>query len=88
MSIMMTAIGLAVALRLLPDAADLVFECGAIEQRRQAIVRRDFGELAMLEERRAIRVLQRIRAGKADDVGAEQREHQVGGGGRGHGAER
>ena len=61
---------LAVALRLLPDAADLVFEGRAIEQRGEAVVRRDFGELAMLEEGGAIRVFQRVRAGEADDVGA------------------
>mgnify|MGYP003694098751 CR=1 FL=1 len=54
---------LAIALRLLPHAANLVFEGGAIEQRRQAVVRGDFGELPMLEKRRAIRMLQRVRAG-------------------------
>ena len=70
--------GLAITLRLLPHAADLVLERGAVEQRRETVVRGDLGEQPVLEERRAIRVLERVRAREADEVRGEQREQQVG----------
>ena len=75
---MITADRLPVALRLLPDAADLVLEGRAVQQRGQPVVGRHVGELAMLEKRLAVCVFQGVRAGAADDVGAEQREHDVG----------
>jgi hypothetical protein len=51
---------LAITLRLLPHAADLVFESRAVQQRGQSVMRGDLGELAVLEEGGAIRVFQRV----------------------------
>ena len=66
--------GQPIARGLLPQLAHLPFERGAIQQAGEPVVHRHFGEPLAVEERNAIRMLEREITHGADEVGAEKHD--------------